>query len=395
MPNLKPLGFTDDRIECPYCGSRQTSIDPESHVWDCAECLKMWTADGSPMPHYRPGNMNKPEPASTDVEHHKDALFAGIQDVLRKIAGIVISAGRMPANEDARSYTAGLILGGLTDERWLHLFRSFFDSLLDKDHRVVTDIRNCARCDGKHAALLFHKMQRSFQVIGSEWQWWATCPTTGDPILLMDDFFPEVDRNAEPKPARDAQLDTGTAGPAELYDRVRRYLITVLAEIEGTPVRSLGAEQILARLRYNFFARRILRAWLDTIDAPDPEGDDATVAEPGGPAFIEVSFRESLEMIMWGVRHDATSLASAVIRALHSNRELRGLFQRFINSIPAYKAGDWVTFPDTSGAPWKGKVVGRQYDANVGAWLYSIHRPFGNVQEYMRWEREITPYQEN
>ena len=44
---------------------------------------------------------------------------------------------------------------------------------------------NCARCGNDHAVLMWRKFQRPVELDdGSRMQYWATCPDTGDPILL-------------------------------------------------------------------------------------------------------------------------------------------------------------------------------------------------------------------
>lgn len=47
---------------------------------------------------------------------------------------------------------------------------------------------NCSRCGGSHDELALNKLTRSFappEAGGVEWTHWSTCPTTGEPILVV------------------------------------------------------------------------------------------------------------------------------------------------------------------------------------------------------------------
>ena len=46
----------------------------------------------------------------------------------------------------------------------------------------MTTIRNCARCGQDHE-LEFRRFQRPMQRTG--YTHWATCPTTGEPIIMV------------------------------------------------------------------------------------------------------------------------------------------------------------------------------------------------------------------
>lgn len=51
---------------------------------------------------------------------------------------------------------------------------------------LFPDIRQCARCGRDHAALPFLRLQRPMEdADGVDWTHWATCPTTGEPVLMF------------------------------------------------------------------------------------------------------------------------------------------------------------------------------------------------------------------
>lgn len=48
------------------------------------------------------------------------------------------------------------------------------------------DIQGCARCDGEgHLGLTFHRLRHPVELQGCALTHWATCPTTGEPIMLL------------------------------------------------------------------------------------------------------------------------------------------------------------------------------------------------------------------
>lgn len=52
----------------------------------------------------------------------------------------------------------------------------------------ITEIVGCARCDGNHEHLAARAMARPFapaEAGGLVWTHWASCPTNGDPVLVM------------------------------------------------------------------------------------------------------------------------------------------------------------------------------------------------------------------
>jgi hypothetical protein len=58
---------------------------------------------------------------------------------------------------------------------------------IGKQYTIVVDVRNCARCGLNHSAVTFHRMARPVvDLDGTEWVYYAPCPTTGDPILLKN-----------------------------------------------------------------------------------------------------------------------------------------------------------------------------------------------------------------
>lgn len=59
---------------------------------------------------------------------------------------------------------------------------------------LFIDVRGCARCGSDHASLPFLRLQRPMEDNdGVAWTHWATCPTTGEPILL---FIRETNEDA-------------------------------------------------------------------------------------------------------------------------------------------------------------------------------------------------------
>jgi hypothetical protein len=52
------------------------------------------------------------------------------------------------------------------------------------DEFTKSGVLHCARCGQDHEAVEWHKFQRPIEDDdGTVWGYWATCPTTGDPIL--------------------------------------------------------------------------------------------------------------------------------------------------------------------------------------------------------------------
>lgn len=48
------------------------------------------------------------------------------------------------------------------------------------------NVRGCARCGEDHPPLDVVAFWRPFEDADGVWRWWATCPTTGDPILISN-----------------------------------------------------------------------------------------------------------------------------------------------------------------------------------------------------------------
>lgn len=50
------------------------------------------------------------------------------------------------------------------------------------------NVRNCARCNGNHDDLVFRPLLQP--ILDDEgkavWTHWALCPTTGEPILMVE-----------------------------------------------------------------------------------------------------------------------------------------------------------------------------------------------------------------
>lgn len=52
--------------------------------------------------------------------------------------------------------------------------------------REMIDVRGCARCGGDHEGLLVKQFVRPIVDEDATWGSWATCPGTGDPILIAE-----------------------------------------------------------------------------------------------------------------------------------------------------------------------------------------------------------------
>lgn len=53
---------------------------------------------------------------------------------------------------------------------------------LNVNDRYQATIRGCPRCKKTHADVEFQR----FRIPAKEYQWWAPCPKTGEPILIRD-----------------------------------------------------------------------------------------------------------------------------------------------------------------------------------------------------------------
>lgn len=50
---------------------------------------------------------------------------------------------------------------------------------------MVDDLKSCARCGGNHDSLEFKEFKIPIKDSDKEtWTHWATCPSTGDPVLM-------------------------------------------------------------------------------------------------------------------------------------------------------------------------------------------------------------------
>lgn len=57
--------------------------------------------------------------------------------------------------------------------------------MVDDNLSQPINIINCARCGGYHERLIFKSMDNPIKDSdGMEWDRWAMCPTSGDPILM-------------------------------------------------------------------------------------------------------------------------------------------------------------------------------------------------------------------
>lgn len=58
--------------------------------------------------------------------------------------------------------------------------------------KMTIAVNACARCEGAHGSLEFRKLRRpvvlDFRPLSQavpEYGWWASCPSTGEPVLMM------------------------------------------------------------------------------------------------------------------------------------------------------------------------------------------------------------------
>ncbi len=51
----------------------------------------------------------------------------------------------------------------------------------------ILGVQHCARCGADHRALEYVRFEQPIEDDdGTVWAWWATCPNTGDPVLMRD-----------------------------------------------------------------------------------------------------------------------------------------------------------------------------------------------------------------
>jgi hypothetical protein len=64
---------------------------------------------------------------------------------------------------------------------------------------IILPVIHCARCGENHEALAYVKFDRPIQdEDGTAWWYWATCPTTNDPVLMRsanDEYTPQALRD--------------------------------------------------------------------------------------------------------------------------------------------------------------------------------------------------------
>lgn len=53
---------------------------------------------------------------------------------------------------------------------------------------MQVDVRHCARCGKDHHSLEFARLDRPISENGRQWTHWATCPVTGDSILMREEI---------------------------------------------------------------------------------------------------------------------------------------------------------------------------------------------------------------
>lgn len=66
--------------------------------------------------------------------------------------------------------------------------RSAADYYLDRLIAAKTGFEGCARCGGTHEELNWKRFDRPPPSDSGQYTAWATCPTTGDPILFEVQF---------------------------------------------------------------------------------------------------------------------------------------------------------------------------------------------------------------
>ena len=57
------------------------------------------------------------------------------------------------------------------------------------EEKKLKSVSGCARCGGSHENLALHTFKVPFappEARGVVWDRWATCPATGDPILIAN-----------------------------------------------------------------------------------------------------------------------------------------------------------------------------------------------------------------
>jgi hypothetical protein len=58
---------------------------------------------------------------------------------------------------------------------------------MTKPEKFETTIRGCSRCNGKHKSLEFWRLGQAIEIRGERFDYWASCPETGEPVLLQYD----------------------------------------------------------------------------------------------------------------------------------------------------------------------------------------------------------------
>lgn len=50
---------------------------------------------------------------------------------------------------------------------------------------MVQSIQNCARCAGDHEMVIFNRFKSAVVADTAVYEWWGSCPETGEPILCQ------------------------------------------------------------------------------------------------------------------------------------------------------------------------------------------------------------------
>lgn len=56
--------------------------------------------------------------------------------------------------------------------------------MIDDDLVIVSDVKCCARCGQDHKALHFDKLTKPGNILGVEFTHWASCPKSGEPVIM-------------------------------------------------------------------------------------------------------------------------------------------------------------------------------------------------------------------
>ena len=70
--------------------------------------------------------------------------------------------------------------------------------IVPNEETMSLPVTACARCGENHDAIKYRRFQRPVvDDDGTVWDWWGTCPTNGDPILMHMGYAPPEVKYAE------------------------------------------------------------------------------------------------------------------------------------------------------------------------------------------------------